>query len=40
MGSDAELMTHDPDPMTDEYESIGDDDDGFRDSEIHDEKDR
>lgn len=39
VGSDTELMTHDSDPMTHEYGSI-DDDDGFGDSEIYDEKGR
>ena len=39
LGSDTELMTHDSDPLTDGYESIGDDD-GFGDSDIYDEKDR
>jgi len=39
LGSDTELMTHDSDPITDGYESIGDDD-GFGDSDIYDEKDR
>ena len=38
VGSDTELMTHDPEPMTDEYGSI--DDDGIEDSEIYDEKGR
>ena len=38
VGSDTELMTHDPEPMTDAYGSI--DDDGIEDSEIYDEKGR
>ena len=35
-GLDTELMTHDPEPMRDEYWAI--DDDGIGDSEIYDEK--